>query len=76
MSHIKKTKNFRIGIFLAVHHSEQEKEPKFWNDWAQKTLTKALSLQTLNKNQAKNLILFLGDGEPSTTLRSPDSYFN
>ncbi|CAL8336782.1 unnamed protein product [Lota lota] len=41
---------------------EQEKEPRFWNDWAQKTLTKALSLQTLNKNKAQNLILFLGDG--------------
>ncbi|CAL8400465.1 unnamed protein product [Arctogadus glacialis] len=41
---------------------EQEKEPKFWNDWAQKTLDKALSLQTLNKNRAQNLILFLGDG--------------
>ncbi|XP_034541018.1 alkaline phosphatase, tissue-nonspecific isozyme isoform X1 [Notolabrus celidotus] len=41
---------------------EQEKEPKFWNTWAQKTLKNALTLQTLNQNQAKNLILFLGDG--------------
>ncbi|RXM95705.1 Alkaline phosphatase, partial [Acipenser ruthenus] len=40
----------------------QEKEPKFWRDWAQRTLTKALSLQRLNTNIAKNAILFLGDG--------------
>ncbi|CAL9704628.1 unnamed protein product [Knipowitschia caucasica] len=41
---------------------EREKDPKFWNAWAQKTLKNALTLQDLNKNQAKNLILFLGDG--------------
>ncbi|XP_033822674.1 alkaline phosphatase, tissue-nonspecific isozyme [Periophthalmus magnuspinnatus] len=41
---------------------EQEKDPKFWNAWAQKTLKNALTLQDLNKKQAKNLILFLGDG--------------
>ncbi|XP_072237716.1 alkaline phosphatase, tissue-nonspecific isozyme isoform X1 [Leuresthes tenuis] len=41
---------------------EQEKDPKFWNTWAQRTLKNALNLQKLNKNKAKNLILFLGDG--------------
>ncbi|KAM4588008.1 alkaline phosphatase, tissue-nonspecific isozyme isoform 2-T2 [Odontesthes bonariensis] len=41
---------------------EQEKDPKFWNTWAQRTLKNALNLQNLNKNKAKNLILFLGDG--------------
>ncbi|KAM7422058.1 hypothetical protein PAMA_010242 [Pampus argenteus] len=41
---------------------DQEKDPKFWNVWAQRTLKNALTLQNLNKNQAKNLILFLGDG--------------
>ncbi|KAM9759634.1 alkaline phosphatase, tissue-nonspecific isozyme isoform 1-T2 [Menidia menidia] len=41
---------------------EQEKDPKFWNTWAQRTLKNALNLQSLNKNKAKNLILFLGDG--------------
>nr|XP_020469226.1 alkaline phosphatase, tissue-nonspecific isozyme isoform X1 [Monopterus albus]XP_020469301.1 alkaline phosphatase, tissue-nonspecific isozyme isoform X1 [Monopterus albus] len=40
---------------------EQEKDPKFWNEWAQETLKNALKLQPLN-NKAKNLILFLGDG--------------
>ncbi|KAF3690204.1 Alkaline phosphatase [Channa argus] len=41
---------------------EQEKDPKFWNAWAQRTLKDALVLQDLNKNIAKNLIFFLGDG--------------
>ncbi|MBN3325856.1 PPB phosphatase, partial [Atractosteus spatula] len=41
---------------------EEEKNPRFWNDMAQKTLQKALSLQEHNKNIAKNIILFLGDG--------------
>uniref|UniRef100_A0A8C5G403 Alkaline phosphatase n=1 Tax=Gouania willdenowi TaxID=441366 RepID=A0A8C5G403_GOUWI len=40
----------------------QEKDPMFWNRWAQQTLKNALTLQTLNTNKAKNLILFLGDG--------------
>ncbi|XP_017264389.1 alkaline phosphatase-like [Kryptolebias marmoratus] len=41
---------------------EQEKDPKFWNTMAQQTLKSALTVQNLNKNTAKNLILFLGDG--------------
>ncbi|KAI4826910.1 alkaline phosphatase, tissue-nonspecific isozyme [Pseudochaenichthys georgianus] len=41
---------------------EHEKDPKFWNMWAQRTLKNALSLQSLNTNKAMNLILFLGDG--------------
>lgn len=48
--------------------TEQEKDPKFWNNWAQQTLTKALSLQTLNQNKAKNLIFFLGDGKSENIL--------
>ncbi|NP_001133448.1 alkaline phosphatase isoform X1 [Salmo salar] len=41
---------------------DQEKDPLFWNTWAQHTLKNALTLQKLNQNTAKNLILFLGDG--------------
>ncbi|KAB5537037.1 hypothetical protein PHYPO_G00114230 [Pangasianodon hypophthalmus] len=40
---------------------EQEKDPEFWNSWAQRTLVKALG-EERNTNIAKNLILFLGDG--------------
>uniref|UniRef100_A0A8B9GM44 Alkaline phosphatase n=1 Tax=Astyanax mexicanus TaxID=7994 RepID=A0A8B9GM44_ASTMX len=41
---------------------QQEKDPGFWNAWAQRTLRSALTLQEPNRNIAKNLILFLGDG--------------
>lgn len=42
--------------------AEQEKDPEFWNSWAQRTLVKALK-EERNTNIAKNLILFLGDGK-------------
>lgn len=40
---------------------EKEKDPEYWNSWAQHTLVKALKTER-NTNIAKNLILFLGDG--------------
>lgn len=43
--------------------TEKEKDPKYWRDQAQQTLKNALRLQTLNTNVAKNVIMFLGDGE-------------
>ncbi|XP_063329677.1 alkaline phosphatase, tissue-nonspecific isozyme [Pelmatolapia mariae] len=51
-----------LGSLGKPQFPEQEKDPKFWNAWAQQTLKNALTLQELNKNKAKNLILFLGDG--------------
>ncbi|XP_005917934.1 alkaline phosphatase, tissue-nonspecific isozyme isoform X2 [Haplochromis burtoni] len=51
-----------LGSLGNPQFPEQEKDPKFWNTWAQRTLKNALTLQELNKNKAKNLILFLGDG--------------
>uniref|UniRef100_A0A672M524 Alkaline phosphatase n=1 Tax=Sinocyclocheilus grahami TaxID=75366 RepID=A0A672M524_SINGR len=47
-------------VFLRL--VEPEKDPDFWKEWAQRTLKNALTLQDLNKNVAKNIILFLGDG--------------
>ena len=41
----------------------REKDPEYWRGQAQETLRAALRLQRLNQNVAKNLILFLGDGE-------------
>lgn len=43
--------------------AEREKDPEYWRRQAQETLQNALRLQRLNQNVAKNLILFLGDGE-------------
>ncbi|XP_023125555.1 alkaline phosphatase, tissue-nonspecific isozyme [Amphiprion ocellaris] len=51
-----------LGSLGKPQFPEQEKDPKFWNTWAQRTLKNALTLQNLNKNKAKNLIFFLGDG--------------
>lgn len=50
------------GGAAKITFPEQEKDPAFWNNWAQRTLQDALSLQKLNQQTAKNLILFLGDG--------------
>uniref|UniRef100_A0A4W5KQ29 Alkaline phosphatase n=1 Tax=Hucho hucho TaxID=62062 RepID=A0A4W5KQ29_9TELE len=51
-----------LKLKLYLHVADQEKDPLFWNTWAQHTLKNALTLQKLNQNTAKNLILFLGDG--------------
>lgn len=43
--------------------TEKEKDPNYWRKQAQATLKNALALQKLNTNVAKNVIMFLGDGE-------------
>lgn len=45
--------------------AEKEKDPKYWRDQAQQTLKYALRLQNLNTKVARNVIMFLGDGETS-----------
>ncbi|XP_037534502.1 alkaline phosphatase, tissue-nonspecific isozyme [Nematolebias whitei] len=55
-------KLLNINQICLLYYPEQEKNPEFWNTMAQRTLKTALSVQYLNKNKAKNLILFLGDG--------------
>lgn len=57
-----------VGSLGKPEPPEQEKNPSFWNNWAQRTLKEAVLLQDLNKNQAKNLILFLGDGMGVATV--------
>lgn len=56
-------KPLNINQICLLYYPEQEKNPEFWNTMAQRTLKTALSVQNLNKNKAKNLILFLGDGK-------------
>ncbi|XP_023697406.1 alkaline phosphatase-like [Paramormyrops kingsleyae] len=41
---------------------EHERNPSYWNAEAQRRLQHALTTEELNRNVAKNLILFLGDG--------------
>ncbi|XP_060115385.1 alkaline phosphatase, tissue-nonspecific isozyme [Heteronotia binoei] len=47
---------------------EKEKNPQYWRQQAQETLRRALQLQQLNTNVAKNIILFLGDGMGVATV--------
>ncbi|EOA95528.1 Alkaline phosphatase, tissue-nonspecific isozyme, partial [Anas platyrhynchos] len=56
-------------LCLASLVPENEKDPEYWRQQAQETLRDALRLQRLNQNVAKNLILFLGDGEMGTPQR-------
>ncbi|KAJ8391178.1 hypothetical protein AAFF_G00096070 [Aldrovandia affinis] len=56
------------SVLSKPHFPEKEKDPAYWNEWAQHTLNDALDLQELNRNVAKNLILFLGDGMGISTV--------
>lgn len=47
-----------ICLFLSV----EEENPEFWRSAAQNTLRSALA-RKINTNVAKNIVLFLGDGE-------------
>lgn len=47
---------------------EEEKSPEYWRKQAQDTLKQALTLQELNQNIAKNVIMFLGDGMGVSTV--------
>ncbi|XP_078601560.1 alkaline phosphatase-like [Branchiostoma floridae x Branchiostoma japonicum] len=46
----------------------QELDPAFWNDMAHRDLDRAIQLQKLNLNMAKNVVLFVGDGMGLTTV--------
>uniref|UniRef100_A0ABM5EK38 Alkaline phosphatase n=2 Tax=Pogona vitticeps TaxID=103695 RepID=A0ABM5EK38_9SAUR len=59
---------FLVEACLSSLVPEKEKNPQYWRHQAQETLRKALSLQALNTNVAKNIILFLGDGMGVSTV--------
>ncbi|XP_029434134.1 alkaline phosphatase, tissue-nonspecific isozyme-like [Rhinatrema bivittatum] len=60
---------FLLMVKVSLAFPDQEKDPKYWRDQAQKTLENALYLQDhLNTNVAKNIILFLGDGMSVATV--------
>ena len=46
----------------------------YWDNLANDNLKKALELQELNKNVAKNIVFFLGDGMSVTTLTAARIY--
>lgn len=51
-----------LCFFLRTDLYELEKEPSYWDAQARMTLNAALKLRP-REHRAKNLILFLGDGE-------------
>ncbi|XP_040190415.1 alkaline phosphatase, tissue-nonspecific isozyme [Rana temporaria] len=53
---------FVVKLSTSVSFPEKEKNPEYWRKQAQDTLRLALNLQDLNRNVAKNTIMFLGDG--------------
>ncbi|XP_036332707.1 alkaline phosphatase-like [Rhagoletis pomonella] len=59
-----------MGIGMALNNRmvpKAELDPKFWRDQAKEELAKRLS-KRVNKNKAKNVIFFLGDGMPFTAI--------
>ncbi|KAM4652757.1 alkaline phosphatase-like [Discoglossus pictus] len=53
---------------LCVTFPDREKNPQYWRDQAKKSLSNSLELEKLNKNIAKNIMIFLGDGMGVSTI--------
>lgn len=53
---------FMVKLSTSASFPEKEKNPDYWRKQAQDTLSLALTLEDLNRNVAKNTIMFLGDG--------------
>lgn len=51
-----------------------EKDSDYWGNLAQNTLKVQLQKNVLNKNVAKNIIMFLGDGMSIPTLAATRIY--
>ncbi|PIK58342.1 putative alkaline phosphatase [Apostichopus japonicus] len=57
-----------VLVMLALVSLVNGQGPLHWNTQALDTLNLALDRQTLNKNQAKNVVFFLGDGMGVSTV--------
>lgn len=60
--------------FLQFQTKNDEKNADYWMNSAQKILQNQLNKNKLNKNVAKNIILFLGDGMSIPTLAATRIY--
>jgi len=56
-----------INSLSSPNIPEGQKEPKFWNDMAEKAIKDRLKMR-INENVAKNVILFIGDGMGPSTV--------
>lgn len=59
---------------LLFDSPRQEQHPDFWNNNAETTLREQLNKNYLNKNMAKNVIFFLGDGMGLATQMASRMY--
>ncbi|XP_022104179.1 alkaline phosphatase-like [Acanthaster planci] len=58
-----------VVFFLGLASCARTQNARFWNDQAQDTLQKALSREaSLNRNVAKNIVFFVGDGMGVSTV--------
>lgn len=60
-------------VMDSVHVPPEEKRSSFWRNYAQEVLNAKLK-ETLNKNKAKNGILFIGDGMSVPTIMAARVY--
>ncbi|XP_033642010.1 alkaline phosphatase-like [Asterias rubens] len=60
---------FLVAVLFGIIHLVPAQNAKFWNDQAHDTLQKALNREaSLNRNIAKNVVLFVGDGMGVPTI--------
>lgn len=69
-------RRWKRGVMPTVKFNapDIERDIDFWNNAAQDTLKKQMQKNTLNKNVARNIILFLGDGMSIPTLTATRIY--
>ncbi|XP_075167761.1 alkaline phosphatase-like [Haematobia irritans] len=61
-------KDLKDTLALNNNSPIEERDPKFWQTLARQELLRNLGKQRLNKNRAKNIIFFLGDGMSLSTV--------
>jgi alkaline phosphatase len=62
------TREKRAMLQLKFEAAEHEQKPAYWRNVAQNILQDQLKKNDLNKNRAKNIIFFMGDGMSVPTL--------
>lgn len=70
LNNLVRDSNNNMGIGMALNNRRvpaSELEAKFWQNQASNELLKKLN-QQMNKNKAKNVIFFLGDGMPISSI--------
>jgi len=59
---------FSTDVATGKYTPPEEMDPQFWYKLADEEIAKRLQLPQLNSDRAKNVIMFLGDGMPISTV--------